>query len=106
MPDDIIQIESYTYHCLSSRDEDEVKLYLYDGQTNLAATVLIVPDDRPMPPAERQGRRYTLYYRRDVFRHVLDMLRNEGPVQLVWRDSSNVALGTGLEPVGEGEAAA
>jgi hypothetical protein len=106
MPDDTIQIATYTYHLLSSLDEDEVALFLYDDGANVVGRVGVVADDRPMPPAERRGHCSFLYYRRPAFRDVVDMLRNEGPVYLTWRDGMNAALGTGFEPVGEGETSA
>lgn len=106
MPDQVIKIAKYTYHFLASRDEEEATIYLYDDAGTLVGRVAVVPDNLPMPPAERRGRRHKLYYRRETFRDLVDMLRHEGPVYLVWRDGANAALGTGLEPVGEAENAA
>ena len=36
---------------------------------------------------------------------VVDLLRNESPVYLLWGEGRNTALATGYEPVGEGEPA-
>jgi hypothetical protein len=103
VPDEVVQIAKYTYYCLSSRDEDDVAMYLYDAADDVVGRVRVVPDDRPLPPAERHAGLHTLYYRRAAFHELVDMLRNEGPVYLTWRDESNAALGTGFEPVGDGE---
>lgn len=35
--------------------------------------------------------------------HVIQMLRDEGPVHLQWSEGREAALVTGFEPVGEGE---
>lgn len=102
---DEIEITKYTYHCYSSRDRDDVVLYLYDEHSAVIGQVLTVPDGEPLPPAERHDGRAMLYYHRAVIPQVVDLLRNEGPVYLQWGDGRNTALATGYEPVGENEGA-
>jgi hypothetical protein len=47
-----------------------------------------------------------LYFARSRFSAVLDLLRNEGPIELRWAGPFDSCLSTEYEPVGEGEAAA
>lgn len=105
MPTGNTPIDRYTYRLIPGSDGADVVIHLYDERSNLVATVLAVPDDSPVPAAEERGRRHVLYYRRSVVPDVIDMLRNEGPIYLVWGDEVETALATGYEPVGEAELA-
>jgi hypothetical protein len=102
---DEIEVSKYTYHCFSSRDRDDVVLFLYDGHAQVIGQVLAVPDGEPLPAAARRNGRVMLYYHRGAIAQVVDLLRNESPVYLLWGEGRNTALATGYEPVGEGEPA-
>jgi hypothetical protein len=102
---DAIEIDKYTYHCFSSRDANDVVLFLYDVRSLVIGQVFSVPDGEPLPPAEQHDGRATLYFRRAAIPQIVDLLRNEEPVYLLWNDGRNTALATGYEPVGEGEKA-
>jgi hypothetical protein len=80
-------VARYTYHLFSSRTEDDVVILLYNGQADVIGQVFFVTDDLPLPPA-------------------VDMLRNEGPIELRWAGPFDTCLSTEFEPVGEGEASA
>ena len=105
MNGDAIEVIRYTYHCFSSRERNDIALFLYDGHARVIAQVLSVPDGEPLPPAERRDGRAILYYHRAAIPQVVDLLRNESPVYLLWGEGRNTALATGYEPVGEGEPA-
>lgn len=98
------RIESYTYHLFSSRTEEDVVIFLYDDAANLIGQVFFAADDLPLPPASETRGRVALYFPRSRFSAVLDMLRNEGPIDLCWAGPLDSGLSTELERVGEGEA--
>ena len=76
MNGEMSEVVRYTYHCFSSRERDDVVLFLYDA-----------------------------HYNRSAIPQVIDLLRNESPVYLLWGEGRNTALATDYEPVGEGEPA-
>lgn len=98
-----LEISRYTYHCYSSRERDDVTVYLYDKASNVVGQVRAMPDGEPLPPAERHDGRVILYFHRAAMPQIVDLLRNEGPVYLHWEQGRDAALATGYEPVGEGE---
>ena len=103
MSHDEIEIRRYTYHCFSSRDRDDVVLFLYDKRSSVVGQVFAVPDGEPLPPAERRDGRAVLYFHRGAIPQIVDLLRNEKPVYLQWNNGRDTALTTGYEPIGEGE---
>ncbi len=103
MNGETIEVIRHTYHCFSSRERNDIALFLYDEHSRVIAQVLAVPDGEPLPPAERHDRRAILYYHRAAIPQVVDLLRNESPVYLLWGEGRNTALATGYEPEGEGE---
>lgn len=100
-----IPITKYTYHYLASHDSDDVVMYLYGEHDNVVAKVLCACGDAPLPRSEQIDGHYVLYFRRHRFPELVDMLRNEGPICLVWRGPTGTTLSTEYEPVGEGEMA-
>src|SRR5512145_1105175 len=99
------RIARYTYHLFSSRTADDVVIYLYDDNSNVIGQVFFPADDLPLPPASETRGCIALYFPRSRFRAVLDMLRNEGPIELRWAGPIDSCLSTEYERVGEGEAA-
>lgn len=98
-----IEIANYTYHLFASREKDDAAIYLYDGASTVIGEILFVEDDVPLPEATKERDKYTLYFRRRRLPELVDLLRNEGPVYLMWRDGRNTTLSTEYEPIGEGE---
>ena len=83
---------------------DDAVIYLYDVHSTVVAEVFFVDDGRPLPNASRtHAGRYLLHYRRSALPDLIDMLRNERPINLTWVDSDNAALSTGFEMVGANE---
>jgi len=68
--------------------------------------LLFIPDGAPLPADTMSGGTVNLYYRADAFSDVLDLLRNEQPMYLLF-NGSGPAHENGIkstpEPVGEGE---
>lgn len=100
------EVTRYTYHLFSSRDEDAVVVFLYDDTNDVVGEAFFVGDGGPLPPATNVGGRVALYFRRSQLPSVLDLLRNEGPIQLRWGGAFDTSLSTEYEPIGEGEAPA
>jgi hypothetical protein len=96
-------VSRFTYHLFSSRTEDEVAIFLYDAATKVVGQVFFVADDEPLPPASHRDGITALYFPRSSLVTVLDLLRNEGPIELCWAGPFDTRLSTALEPVGEGE---
>lgn len=97
-------VASYTLHLFSSRTEDDLVIFLYDDEANRIGQVFFAADDLPLPPAAKTRGCVALYFPRSRCSAVLDMLRNEGPIELCWAGPLDSCLSTELEPVGEGEA--
>jgi hypothetical protein len=107
MPAEVFELKNYTYYQFSGRDGspgvfkavaicfsgDGKTAYLYfDGTTT------------PLPEAHKNGNSYFLYYRYADMGNIIDMLRNEKPVYLIYMpDGPNSRVSTSSEPVGEGE---
>ena len=105
MPRESITIDRYTYRFISGNRGPDAEIHLYDEHSNLVATIVGMPGDGPLPAAQEEGTRLVLYYRRAVIPELIDMLRNEGPLHLVWLDGMEPALATAFEAVGEAEQA-
>ncbi len=99
------RVATYTYHLFSSRTEDDVVIFLYDDKANVIGQVFFVADDLPLPPAAEARGCVALRFARSRLSAVLDMLRNEGPIELRWAGPFDSCLSTAYERVGEGEAA-
>jgi hypothetical protein len=104
MPE-LTKVARYTYHLFSSRDADDLVVYLYDEHADIVGQLAFVPNSQPLPPAKQIDGKHMFYFRCSRFPEVIDMLRNEGPIYLHWKDGSNSTLSTEYEPVGEGELA-
>jgi hypothetical protein len=99
-----IEIARYSYYLFSTRPDDDAVVYLYDSESTVVAELFFVHDGAPLPEAgQTHSGRYVLYYRRGVLPELIDMLRNERPVYLTWKDGESAALSTGFEMVGANE---
>lgn len=99
-----VEITRYTYHLLADSAHEDVVMFLYDRRSTVVAEVGFITPPTPLPPPREEAGKSFLYFRRDRLADVVDMLRNEGPVALLWRDRATPSLSTSYEPVGEGEA--
>ena len=96
-------VARYTYHLFSSRTQDDLMIYLYDANSDVLGHVYFVADDQPLPAASETHGIVALYFPRSGFASVMDMLRNEGPIELRWAGPFDSCLSTAFETVGEGE---
>ncbi len=102
---DTVEIKKYEYYTFSSRDNslaNSVILLYGDGGYIGGAFFSNSPD--PLKPAEKfPSGVYGLYYHYADLPVIIDMLRNEKPVYLIYSDGNNSRISTSQEPVGEGE---
>jgi hypothetical protein len=104
MPD-VWEIKQYKYYTFSSRDSSiaNTVILLY-GDSGYLGGVFFSNSDEPLKPAEQfPSGVYGLYYAYEDLPVIVDMLRNEKPVYLIYSGADNSRLSTLSEPVGEGE---
>jgi hypothetical protein len=110
------QIGGYRLHMRSGSTTAwrwKALLYLYEEKASLPrggeppdppprATVLFT-DERPLP-APTSGRALSMWFAAEMLPNVMDMLRHDKPVYVVYNDPLTLAdLATGDEPIGEEE---
>jgi hypothetical protein len=99
-------ITSYTV--LYSSNTFPPRIWLKNGP-EFIGQCLFLPNTTPTLPADNLvNGQAQLHYRVDNFQHVLDVLRNEKPVYLLYAGSGpgfENAIRTGDEPVGPGDIA-
>jgi hypothetical protein len=108
---EIKEISQYQYYVFSSRDGDAKAVIILYGPAEGGATTLIgyvhltggaepLNEARQLPTGE-----YLLFYRYADLDDLVDMLRNEKPIYLIWvpEGQNNSRISTLAEAVGEGE---
>ncbi|MBI3939674.1 MAG: hypothetical protein HY315_02465 [Acidobacteria bacterium] len=110
MPSVTIEVRSYACRIFSTRTEQdpgaaEVAVQVYDRDGRQVGSLEFNGVSGPLPQAQDVGGIYHLYYRRTALPDVVDMLRNERPVYLVYQPEgvNNSCIQTIGEPAGEGE---
>lgn len=101
-----IKIKKYLYYLFSSREDATPVLFLYDSRGTHVAYVYFRSDAQSLPEAKQHSNgRYALYYRRSVLPELIDMLRNEKPIYLLWvpEGTNNTRISTTKELIGEEE---
>jgi len=100
-----IEIKRYKYYTFASRDSSiaQTVILLY-GESGYLGAAYFSTEDEPLRPAEKfSNGSYGLYYDYQELQIIIDMLRNEKPVYLVYNGELNSRLSTTEEPAGEGE---
>jgi len=101
------EIKRYTYYLFSSRNDSIGigTIMLYGATGYLGAASFSNDACKPLNPAVKYPSGVIgLYYRMSDMPIILDMLRNENPVYLIYDGALNTRIATTDEPVGEGEA--
>lgn len=104
------RIDGYAVRLWSSRRTTNLSpgtavaaIYLYEGNI-FRGHILFFPDGTPLsPPSEHPNSRIFLNFNLCQFEATIETLRNESPIYLDYYSSTNAALRTGKEPVGEEE---
>ncbi len=94
------------YHVLTYGSPDgyqncRAQITPYDGNTVLGYIRFHDPG-MPVPSDQQSGNMITMHLPTAMFENVLDVLRNEKPINYYFA-SGHAFLGTSTEPVGEGE---
>ncbi len=100
-----VEITRYEYYTFSSRDSSiaQTVILLY-GADGYLGGIFFSTEEQPLKPAEKfPSGVYGLYYDYQELQIIIDMLRNEKPVYLIYNGELNTRLSTTQEPVGEGE---
>lgn len=102
---DVIEIEEYKYYTFSSRDSSTANtVVLFYGAEGYLGGAFFSTDSAPLQTAQKYPSGvYGLFYSYADLPGIIDMLRNEKPVYLIYNGDINSRLSTMKEPVGEGE---
>ena len=105
---DVYEIKNYTYYVFSSRNAAIVdSVLLFHGDSSYLGAAFFYEPSHTLPDAVK----YTasgpvgLHYHRTDLPTLIDILRNESPVYLIWDGGQNSRISTTSEPVGEFEQA-
>jgi len=100
------EIKRYTYYLFSSRNlSSSTGVILFYGDTKYLGGAFFSNDpSKPLDPAVKYPSGvYGLFYGMSDMPIILDMLRNEKPVYLIYDGGLNSRISTIEEAVGEGE---
>ncbi len=81
-------------------------IYAYRGET-LVGALLFYPENKLLPNARLDTNKDVIFLSYSIaqLHALLDILRNEKPLWLYYRTTTNAGLSSGKEPVGEEELA-
>ncbi len=101
------KVKTYQYYNWSSRSTGKTNLIL-KGEGGETCSVWFVEDsEHNLPTAYKVAENYyAFYYHHFQLEHIIDMLRNESPVYVLFNVENNLnnsRIATTDEPVGEGE---
>ena len=100
------EIKRYQYYNFSSRDSGSKAVVICTGDAGKTAYMHFMGGTGDLQAARKiDDNRYILNYRFSDMPNIVDMLRNEKPIYLIYvpEGTNNTRLSTGSEPVGEGE---
>ena len=101
----IFGIETYSYYNYSSRDGTKAVAVLR-GNNGETCYVHFYGIDVDLPQAVNLVNNiFIFYYRYSDFHDIIDMLRNEKPISVIYESAglNNSRISTSAEPIGEGE---
>jgi len=101
------EIKKYSYTLFSSRQntDEVVSVIMLSSDSAFYGYIHFLTDGSVLPKAEKKYGLYYLYYHQHNLPVIIDMLRNEKPVYLLYieDDHNNCRITTMPEPIGEGE---
>lgn len=104
---EIKTVDSYSYMIYASRTNlSEVKaVFQLNGGGVSLGYLHFMADGYVLPKSKKLSGLYYFYYHESQLPSIIDMLRNEKPIYLIYIDdeSNNCRIATSMEPVGEGE---
>jgi len=91
------------YEVMYSDNQYPPRVWLKSG-TGYIGQLIFRPDGSTLPPDSGTGTNVNLYYHLQDLQNILDLLRNEKPMYLLYNGSGNEnGIKTTREPVGEEE---
>ena len=103
---EVLELKSYQYYTFSSRTSGSKGIITCKTDEDKTDHVHFIEGAASLPPARKMDdNQFLIYYSYSDMFNVVDMLRNESPVYLVYvpEGNNNTRLSTGKEQVGEGE---
>lgn len=99
-----VSVDSYRYGIYSSikNSGDNAVIELIKDNRRIAWLHFTNDYTLKRPHMNKEGE-YELYYSYSELPNLVDMLRNEKPIYLLWRGESDTRVSTNIEPTGEGE---
>ncbi len=93
------------YVVMYSANQFAPRIWLKNGGKYIGQLIFL-PNGSVLPPDSMARGQVNLYYHLDDFQNAIDLLRNEGPMYLLYSGSSSGENGikTTQEPIAEGEA--
>ncbi len=101
----VFSVDRYQYYQFAARDDLKAVAILY-GVGGETCYVWFEARDGELEPATNfSGNQYRFHYHYKDMASLIDMLRNEKPVYVIYQPAgaNNSRISTGSEPVGEGE---
>ncbi len=104
---EVKEIKKYSYSIFSSMQNmnDVISVIMISSDNAFYGYVNFMTDGSELPKAEKKYGLYYLYYHQKDLPAIIDMMRNESPVFIIFMESDNnkCRITTLPEPVGEGE---
>jgi len=104
---EVKEIKSYSYLNFASRcgTEDTKAILIINAEAEFLGYINFMNNGCLLPKSVKQNDLYYLYYHFEDLPVIVDMLRNEKPVFLIFIDDNknNCRISTAMEAVGEGE---
>ena len=101
------QVSTYQYYNFSSRSSGKTNLILKGTGGEICYVWFFEDPTAALPPAQQTGpNSYVFYYHHSQLQHLIDMLRNEMPITVIFNNDigvNNSRISTSDEIVGEGE---
>jgi hypothetical protein len=92
------------YQVMYSSNKNVPRIWLKSGGNDIGQLIFMPNGSALVADYITRDDTVGLWYHLDDFQNVIDLLRNEAPVYLIWNGStSENAIRTGVEMVGEGE---
>ena len=93
----------YQYQIFSARDEDiYATIHLHGAHGSIATAYFLRSDSVAAASQKDKSSPNRIFYVKNEFHDVIDMLRNEKPVYFASDEKDIKRLATGLEPEGRG----
>jgi hypothetical protein len=98
----VTQYHVFFYGTDDGYQGSRAQITLFSGPTTVLGYVRFHDPGMPFPADSQSGGLITMHLPSSMFENVLDVLRNEEPIEYYF-GAGHALLGTSMEPVGEAE---